>query len=63
MHPPMIVELADQIESIPGAENCAWCFNHVVALVVKSSICQFDVPKGQADAALNEAEKALRDSA
>ena len=59
----MIVELADKIKSFPGAENCVWCFNHVVALVAKSSIHQFDVPKGQADAVLDEAEKALRDLA
>ena len=57
----MIVELADQIKLFPGAENHAWCFNHVVALVAKSSIHQFDVLKSQADAALDEAEKALRD--
>ena len=59
----MIDRLGDRIKSFPGSANCARCFNHVVALVAKSSICQFDVPKGQADAALDEAERELIDLA
>jgi hypothetical protein len=59
----MIDELAERIAWFPGAENCAWCFNHVVALIAKSSIRQFDVPKAQADAELDKAEKELRDLA
>ena len=59
----MIDELGDLIESFPGDANRARCFNHVIALVAKSAIRQFDVPKGQADAALDEAERELRDLA
>jgi hypothetical protein len=59
----MIDELSDIIKSFPGDANCAWCFNHVIALITKSAIRQFDVPKGQADAVLNKAERELRDLA
>jgi len=59
----MIDELGDLIKSFPGDTNHAQCFNHVIALVAKSAIRQFDVPKGQADAALDEAERELRDLA
>ncbi|KIM71997.1 hypothetical protein PILCRDRAFT_82276 [Piloderma croceum F 1598] len=59
----MINKLSDLIKLFPGGANCVWCFNHIIALVAKSAICQFDVPKGQADAALNEAERELRDLA
>src|ERR1700728_626640 len=59
----MIDELGDLIESFPGDANRARCFNHVIALVAKSAIRQFNVPKGQADAALDKAERELRDLA
>jgi hypothetical protein len=59
----MVEALRDLIPSFPGDPNRARCFNHVVALVAKSSIRQFDVPKGMADAALDEAERELRDLA
>ena len=59
----MINELGDLIKSFPGDANHVRCFNHVITLVAKSAIRQFDVPKGQADAALDEAERELRDLA
>lgn len=59
----MINELSNSIITFPGDENRARCFNHVIALIAKSSICQFDVPKGQADAALDDTEKELNDLA
>jgi hypothetical protein len=59
----MIVELADLIPSFPGDANRAHCFNHVLALVAKSAVRQFDVPKGLADAALDDAERELRELA
>jgi hypothetical protein len=55
----MIDRLGDCIISFPGSTNRVQCFNHVVALVTKSSIRQFDVPQGQADATLDEAEREL----
>jgi hypothetical protein len=59
----MIDKIPNLIESFPGDENQARCFNHVIVLVAKSSIRQFDVPKGQADAALDEAERELKELA
>jgi hypothetical protein len=59
----MINKLSNLIKLFPRGANCAWCFNHVVILITKSSIHQFDVPKGQADVALNKAERELRDLA
>jgi len=57
----MIDELGNLIISFPGDANHAWCFNHVVILIVKSSIHQFDVPKGKADVVLDEAKRELRE--
>jgi hypothetical protein len=59
----MIDKLGNLIESFPRSANHVRCFNHVVTLVAKSSIRQFDVPKGQADAVLDKAERELRDLA
>jgi hypothetical protein len=40
------------------------CFNHVIALVAKQLICQFDVSKGVADdAGLDDVEQTLRELA
>jgi len=55
----MIDKLSNLIVSFPGDANHAQCFNHVNALVSKSSICQFDIPKGKADAVLDEAKREL----
>ena len=59
----MIDKLADLLENFPGDLNCARCFNHVIALVAQKMTRQFDVPKGGVDAALDEAEKELRNLA
>ena len=37
------------------------CFAHTINLAARSVMRQFDVPKGKADAALSEAERALRE--
>jgi hypothetical protein len=57
----MIDELADLIKSFSGASNQTCCFNHVVNLVARTIIQQFDILKSQADGALDEAEQELRD--
>ena len=59
----MIIKMSDLLISFPGDTNRARCFNHVIALIAKSAIHQFDVPKGRADAALDEAESELRELA
>ncbi|KAF8550526.1 hypothetical protein OG21DRAFT_397980 [Imleria badia] len=49
----MVNKLSDRIPSFGGATSHTWCFLHVVNLVAKSFIHQFDVSKKEADAALN----------
>ena len=39
----MINELAGQLLEFPGVANRAWCFMHILNLVVKSIMHQFDV--------------------
>jgi hypothetical protein len=41
----MIDKLASRLEEYPGAPNRARCFTHILNLVVKSILHQFDVPK------------------
>ena len=43
----MIYELADLIDDFPGPQNQTWCFLHILDLVVKSIIWQFDLAKSQ----------------
>jgi hypothetical protein len=59
----MIDKLAELLEHFPGAANRTRCFAHILNLVAKSVIRQFDVAKGEADGALSSAEKALQDLA
>ena len=47
----------DLIRNFPGEANCTRCFTHIINLVAKSLLRQFDVPNKKADSALNEAEK------
>jgi hypothetical protein len=55
--------MIELIASFPADASCARCFNHIIALIAKSMIHQFDLPKGKADAALNNAERELRELA
>ena len=41
----MIEELEDRIEEFAGSINHTRCFLHILNLVVKSVIRQFDLPK------------------
>jgi hypothetical protein len=59
----MIAELAKLVEDFPGEANQIRCFLHVLNLVVKSVIRQFDLPKEKADAILNDAKVELRELA
>lgn len=59
----MIDQLRITMKTFPGDANRARCFNHVVALVAKRMVCQFDVSDKEASAALDEAEKELRELA
>jgi hypothetical protein len=55
----MIEELANLLEDFPRAANQTRCFLHILNLVVKSIIKQFDLPKAQANGILDEATNEL----
>ena len=55
----MIEELSKLLHDFPGEANRTRCFLHIVNLVAKQLLKQFDVPRKDADSALNEAEKEL----
>jgi hypothetical protein len=55
----MIIKLMDLIRNFPGEANRTRCFAHIINLVAKSLLRQFDVPNKKADSALDEAEKIL----
>ena len=56
----MIDELADLLDKFPEKANQTRCFLHIINLVAKSVIQQFDITKEKAGEALDEAEDALR---
>lgn len=55
----MIDELAELIDEFPGKANHMRCFTHVLNLVCKSVLRQFDVPKAKQGDTLDEAAQAL----
>jgi hypothetical protein len=57
----MIEELGKLLDDFPGSTNQTRCFAHILNLVVKSILSQFDVPKAKAGTILNVAEKALQE--
>lgn len=59
----MIDELARLLDKFPGAENRTRCFSHILNLVAKCILKQFDVPKARAGIVLDDAAAALQDLA
>ena len=55
----MIDELAELLDDFPGAANRTRCFTHILNLVAKSVMKQFDLPKARAGEALDAATQAL----
>jgi hypothetical protein len=55
----MINELTDLLNKFPGAANRTRCFAHIINLVAKSIIKQFDVPKADPNEVLDDAAKEL----
>jgi hypothetical protein len=55
----MIDKLAELLDDFPGAANRTRCFSHILNLVAKSVMKQFDLPKARADEALDAATQAL----
>ena len=55
----MIEHLATLIETFPGAANQTRCFAHVLNLVAKSVLRQFEAPKANGNKVMGEAAKEL----
>lgn len=55
----MIAELSDLLDDFPGETNRTRCFTHILNLVAKSIIKQFDVPKARAGEVLDDAANEL----
>jgi len=55
----MIEHLATLIESFPGAANQTRCFTHILNLVAKSVLCQFEAPKSKGGKVLDDAARGL----
>jgi hypothetical protein len=55
----MVEHLAELIDSFPGAANQTRCFVHILNLVAKSVLRQFEAPKVKGKKAVDEAAKEL----
>jgi hypothetical protein len=55
----MIDELVDLLPNFSGQANHCRCFLHIVNLIAKTLLKQFDVPKKDAESALDDAEREL----
>jgi hypothetical protein len=51
----MIEELTNLLDDLPGPANQTWCFTHILNLIVKSVIRQFDSPNSKNDQQLDDA--------
>lgn len=59
----MIEELVDMLPNFQGPANRSRCFLHTVNLIAKTLLKQFDVPRKDASAVLDAAERELLDLA
>jgi hypothetical protein len=55
----MTDELAVLLEEFPGSANRTRCFTHILNLVAKGILKQFDLPKGKASEALDAVAKGI----
>jgi hypothetical protein len=55
----MVEHLAALIETFPGAANQTRCFTHILNLVAKSVLRQFESPKAKGGKVLDDAAKEL----
>jgi len=55
----MIEHLATLIETFPGAANQTRCFTHILNLVAKSVLRQFEAPKSKGRDVLDDAAREL----
>src|SRR6266446_4851272 len=59
----MIEELANLVDDFPGPTNQTRCFLHILNLVVKSIIREFDVPKSKKTSDSNDDDDESMDKA
>jgi len=59
----MIHQLEELIDKFKGEESQTCCFTHILNLITKSIIQQFDIPKAQADKVFDEVTTALMELA
>jgi hypothetical protein len=55
----MIKELADLVNEFPGPANQTRCFTHILNLVIKSILWQFDLPNPKSGKSLDDKSKEL----
>src|SRR6266508_1611002 len=55
----MVEHLATLIENFPGAANQTRCFTHILNLVAKSVLRQFEAPKSKGGNVLDDAAREL----
>ena len=55
----MIEHLATLIESFPGTANQTRCFTHILNLIAKSVLRQFEAPKSKGGKVLDDAAREL----
>jgi len=59
----MICQLEKLIDEFKGEESQTHCFTHILNLIAKSIIQQFNIPKAQADKVFDEVTTALMELA
>ena len=59
----MVETLKDLLEIFPGDSNCTCCFDHIVNLIAKSVIQQFDIPKAKGNQSFDDVLRELMVSA
>ena len=52
----MVEELVKRVTELPGQANCTCCFAHIINLVAKSLLKQFDLPENKAGSAVSAAQ-------
>ena len=55
----MIDKLGSILDTFPGSTNQTRCFLHIITLVAKSVLCQFELPKASDKDLLSEGAKEL----
>jgi hypothetical protein len=55
----MIDELVDMLLNFPGQANHCRCFLHIINLIAKTLLKQFDIQKKDTESALDDAEREL----